>query len=141
LTASRGWNLMRNCGTNEDHRAALDTYTEGASAAGHARSGANFVVERFIAIGEADAEADRNLDRRATSLGRIESLYAAGGGREVPSQDGEFQVAPGPKPGRPALAISGTPDQIVEQLQQVIDETGARRILVETFSHDEARLL
>lgn len=141
LAAANGWNLMRNFGSNEEHRAALDAYTDAASAAGHERSGGNFMVERFIAIGETEAEADRNLDRLATSFGRFMSLYAAGGRRAVPEKDGEFQVAAGAKPGRPALAIAGTPDQIADELQQVIDETGARRLLVETFSHDEARLL
>ena len=44
------------------------------------------------------------------------------------------------KRNRPAIAISGTPDQIVAALKQTIDETGARRLLVETFSREEARL-
>ena len=34
-----------------------------------------------------------------------------------------------------------TPGQVIDALQQVIDETGVRRLLVETFSRDEARLL
>jgi alkanesulfonate monooxygenase SsuD/methylene tetrahydromethanopterin reductase-like flavin-dependent oxidoreductase (luciferase family) len=68
----------------------------------------------------------------------------------VPETDAEFHVdggAPvqgpagqGASPGRPAIAVSGTPDQIVIALQQVIDETGTRRLLVETFSREEARL-
>ena len=132
---------MRNFGSNEDHRATLDAYTEQARAAGHERSGAIFMVERFIAIGETEAEAERNLERLATSFGRFMSLYAAGGRRAVPEKDGEFQVAEGVKPGRPALAIAGTPDQIADELQRVIDETGARRLLVETFSHEETHLL
>ena len=37
--------------------------------------------------------------------------------------------------------MSGTPEQVTGALQQVIDETGARRLLVETFSREEARLL
>jgi alkanesulfonate monooxygenase SsuD/methylene tetrahydromethanopterin reductase-like flavin-dependent oxidoreductase (luciferase family) len=43
-------------------------------------------------------------------------------------------------PGRPAIAVSGTPAQVISALQQAIDETGARRLLVETFSREEARL-
>ncbi len=35
---------------------------------------------------------------------------------------------------------SGTPAQVVAALQEAIDETGARRLLVETFSRAEARL-
>jgi alkanesulfonate monooxygenase SsuD/methylene tetrahydromethanopterin reductase-like flavin-dependent oxidoreductase (luciferase family) len=41
---------------------------------------------------------------------------------------------------RPVIAVSGTPGQVIDALQQVIDETGARRLLVETFSREEARL-
>jgi alkanesulfonate monooxygenase SsuD/methylene tetrahydromethanopterin reductase-like flavin-dependent oxidoreductase (luciferase family) len=41
--------------------------------------------------------------------------------------------------GRPAR-FPGAATQIADALQQVIDETGARRLLVETFSRDEARL-
>ena len=53
----------------------------------------------------------------------------------------EFHVdEAAPKPGRPAIAVSGTPDQIVSALQQVMESTGARRLLVETFSREEARL-
>jgi alkanesulfonate monooxygenase SsuD/methylene tetrahydromethanopterin reductase-like flavin-dependent oxidoreductase (luciferase family) len=66
---------------------------------------------------------------------------AAGGRRPVPQTDGEFGVDSGAaRTNRPAIAVSGTPGQIVTALQQVIDETGARRLLVETFSRDEARL-
>ena len=42
--------------------------------------------------------------------------------------------------GRPAIAVSGTPDQVVSGLQQASDETGTRRLLVETFSREEAGL-
>ena len=55
--------------------------------------------------------------------------------------DAEFHVDENaPKPGRPAIAVSGTPDQVVSALRQVMESTGARRLLVETFSREEARL-
>ena len=41
---------------------------------------------------------------------------------------------------RPGIAIYGTPDQIVASLRQTLEETGARRLLVETFSPEEMRL-
>ena len=57
--------------------------------------------------------------------GSITALYAAGGRRPVPVTDGEFQTASGSgKPNRPAIAVSGTPEQVAGALQQVIDETG-----------------
>jgi len=65
----------------------------------------------------------------------------AGGQRAVPPTDAEFHVdEAAPKPGRPAIAVSGTPDQVISALQQVMEATGARRLLVETFSREEARL-
>jgi alkanesulfonate monooxygenase SsuD/methylene tetrahydromethanopterin reductase-like flavin-dependent oxidoreductase (luciferase family) len=55
---------------------------------------------------------------------------------------GEPGGAPGWRRGRAgdAVAVSGTPGQIVDARQQAIDETGARRLLVEMFSREEARL-
>jgi len=140
LAAERGWSIMRNFGTNADHREALDLYVETAAAHGYERSGANLMVERFVAIGEDEAQAERNLNRLSTAFGRFIALFSADGRRAVPEKDAEFLVAEGSKDGRPALAMVGTPDQIIDELQQVIDETGARRILIETFSPEETRL-
>lgn len=143
--AARGWNTMRNFGTDEEHRAALDHYVTVAGEHGHERSGANVMVERFVAIGETEAEANDNLDVLSRSFSRFISIFTKGG-RQVPDADGEFALGNGPgkneseKAQRPALAIVGTPDQIIDSLQQTIDATGARRLLIETFSHREARL-
>ncbi len=141
LAAERGWNVMRNFGSNAEHRDVLEDYVKIAAEHGYARSGANMMIERFVAIGETDEQAERNLDRLVRAFGQFLSLYTVGGRRSVPATDGEFQAGSGPAgAGRPAIAVSGTPGQIVDALQQVIDETGARRLLVETFSRDEARL-
>jgi alkanesulfonate monooxygenase SsuD/methylene tetrahydromethanopterin reductase-like flavin-dependent oxidoreductase (luciferase family) len=141
LAAERGWNVMRNFGSNAEHRDALDDYVKVAAEHGHARSGANMMLERFVAIGETEDQAERNLDRLAAAFGQFLALYTAGGRRAVPATDGEFHADSAPGRGnRPAIAVSGTPGQIVDALQQAIDETGARRLLVETFSREEARL-
>jgi alkanesulfonate monooxygenase SsuD/methylene tetrahydromethanopterin reductase-like flavin-dependent oxidoreductase (luciferase family) len=147
LAAARGWNVMRNFGSNAEHRDALEDYVKVAAEHGHARSGANMMIERFVAIGDTEEEAEANLDRLARSFGQFLTLYMAGGRRAVPATDAEFHVASAAannsaaaKPNRPAIAVSGTPDQIVSALQQVIDATGARRLLVETFSRPETRL-
>ena len=103
LAAARGWNVMRNFGSDAEHRDALEDYIKIAAGNGYARSGANMMIERFIAIGETEDQAERNLDRLAWAFRHFLSLYIAG-------------------------------------LQQVIDTTGARRLLVETFSREEARL-
>jgi len=139
--AARGWNIMRNFGTNADHRDALEDYVKVAAEHGHARSGANLMIERFVAIGETEQQAEDNLDRLTAAFGQFLTLYLAGGGRRVPATDAEFHAAgPAGKPSRPAIAVSGTPDQVVSALRQVLAETGARRLLVETFSREEARL-
>jgi alkanesulfonate monooxygenase SsuD/methylene tetrahydromethanopterin reductase-like flavin-dependent oxidoreductase (luciferase family) len=141
LAAERGWNVMRNFGSNAEHRDALDGYIKAAAEHGHARSGANLMIERFVAIGETPEQAERNLDNMAAAFGTFLKLYLAGGGRVIPETDAEFHVEGiTDRKSRPVIAVSGTPDQVIDGLQQVIDETGARRLLVETFSRDEARL-
>ena len=141
LAAVRGWNVMRNFGSNQEHRDALEDYIKVAAENGHARSGANMMIERFVAIGETEDRAERNLGSLIEAFGQFLTLYAAGGWRPIPETDGEFRVDHGAaRKNRPAIAVSGTPDQIADALQQVIDETGARRLLIETFSREEARL-
>lgn len=132
-----GWNVMRNFGTDQSHREALDHYLQEAEAHGHDRSGANLMVERFIAIGETEAEAERNADHFAHTFGLFMSHYASNG-RTIPKTDGEFAVDK--KKNRPALSVVGTPEQIIDELQQVIDTTGARRLLVEAMTPEQSRL-
>lgn len=141
LAAERGWNVMRNFGSNAEHRDALDGYIKDAAEHGHARSGANLMIERFVAIGETEDLAERNLDNMARAFGTFLKLYIAGGGRVIPETDAEFHVEGiTDRKSRPVIAASGTPDQVIDALQQVIDETGARRLLIETFTRDEAAL-
>ncbi len=141
LAAARGWNVMRNFGSNQDHKDALEDYIKVAAEHGYARSGANMMLERFVAIGETEDQAEANLANLVQSFGQFLTLYAAGGRRAIPRTDGEFRVDSGAAVrNRPAIAVSGTPGQIAGALQQAIDETGARRLLVETFSRKEARL-
>jgi alkanesulfonate monooxygenase SsuD/methylene tetrahydromethanopterin reductase-like flavin-dependent oxidoreductase (luciferase family) len=141
LAAAHGWNVMRNFGSNREHRDALEDYIKVAAENGYARSGANMMLERFVAIGETEDQAERNMGSLVGAFGHFLALYTAGGRRAVPETDAEFHVdKDAAKKNRPAIAISGTPGQIVGALQQAIDETGARRLLVETFSREEARL-
>lgn len=139
--AKRGWNVMRNFGSNAEHRDALDHYVKVAAEHGYARTGANMMIERFVAIGDTAQEAERNLEKLGGAFGRFLSLYTAGGRRPVPQTDAEFHVnGAAATPNRPAIAVSGTPDQLIGELQQVLDETGARRLLVELFSARERRM-
>lgn len=145
----RGWNLMRNHGSNAVHRAAIEHYLQVAAEHGHARTGANVMLERFVAVGASDREAERNLRRMGERLERFVTLYVATG-RSIPATDAEFHAAAGgsqaPLGGvdgagkRPAIAVGGTPAEVVEVLQRALDETGARRLLVELFSAEERRV-
>ena len=89
LAAERGWNVMRNFGSNAEHREALEDYVKAAAEHGHARSGANMLLERFVAIGETEEQAERNLDQMARAFGSsCRCTSPAGGGpsrRPTPS--------------------------------------------------------
>ncbi|WP_051939087.1 LLM class flavin-dependent oxidoreductase [Phaeacidiphilus oryzae] len=141
FAAARGWNIMRNFGSDQEHRDALDAYVKTAAEHGHTRSGANLMVERFVGVAATEEEAERNLVDLSRAFGAFRAFYAAGGRRPIPATDGEFQVDhSAAHPTRPAIAVSGTPEQVVEALQQTVDRTGARRLLVETFTLEETRL-
>ena len=133
LAARYGWNIMRNFGEAQQHREAFEHYVRVGAEHGHELSGANFMIERFVAIAETEAQAEKNLDRLARAFGRFVTIFRAGGRRALPTTDAEVQA-------RPAIAICGTPEQITDSLRQTLRETGARRVLVETFSPREMRL-
>lgn len=139
LAASYGWSIMRNFGTAEEHRAAFDAYRETATAHGHQPTPGNLMIERFVAVGHDEADVERKVDRLVAAFGRFLSVFIADGRRAIPSTDGEFQAA-SHDAHRPAILVAGTPEQIVEALQHTLEETGAGRLLVETFSDDQARL-
>src|SRR5689334_4704826 len=50
--AEKGWSVFRNVGSDAEHRAALERYVAVGRRYGHALSGANFMIERFIFLGE-----------------------------------------------------------------------------------------
>jgi alkanesulfonate monooxygenase SsuD/methylene tetrahydromethanopterin reductase-like flavin-dependent oxidoreductase (luciferase family) len=140
LAARNGWSIMRNFGESRAHREAFERYLAVGRENGHALSGANFMIERFVAIGETEKEAQQNLFRLARSFGRAIAMYLDGAGRPLHLTDGEVMVDDSEAVGRPAIAVAGTPEQIRESLLRALDETGARRLLVETFSPEEMRL-
>ena len=108
---------MRNFGDPQQHREAFEHYVEVGDQPGHALTGANFMLERFVAIGETQGRAQENLGRLARAFGRFIALYADGGRRPLPTTDGELLVDhAGPGDGRPAIAIAGTPAEIAENL-------------------------
>ena len=99
-----GWSVMRNFGTEQSHREALDHYLKVASDHGHDRSPANMMVERFVCIGETEEEADRNCDSYVKVFNQFMSHYASNG-RSIPKNDGEFALDK--KKNRPVLTAVG----------------------------------
>jgi alkanesulfonate monooxygenase SsuD/methylene tetrahydromethanopterin reductase-like flavin-dependent oxidoreductase (luciferase family) len=141
IAARNGWSIMRNFGEAQQHREAFEHYRQVGAEHGHALTGANFMIERFVAIGETQERAEENLARLARGFRRFVALYAAGGRRPLPTTDGELALDHGGSAdSRPAIAIVGTPAEITESLGRTLDETGAGRLLVETFSREEMRL-
>jgi alkanesulfonate monooxygenase SsuD/methylene tetrahydromethanopterin reductase-like flavin-dependent oxidoreductase (luciferase family) len=141
IAARNGWSIMRNFGDSRQHREAFEHYLRVGAENGHELSGGNFMVERFVAIGETEERAEQNLARLAREFRRFIAMYADGGRRPLPTRDGEVMVDHGgPAGARPAIALAGTPGQIVESLRRTLEETGARRLIVETFSREEMRL-
>ena len=98
IAGRNGWNIMRNFGEPKQHRAAFEHYRQVADEHGHERTGANFMIERFVAIGETREQAEENLARLCRAFGRFIALYADGGRRPLPTTDGELlldHAAPG----------------------------------------------
>jgi alkanesulfonate monooxygenase SsuD/methylene tetrahydromethanopterin reductase-like flavin-dependent oxidoreductase (luciferase family) len=128
--AQRGWSLMRNFGSHEDHRQALEHYVRVGAEHGHSLSGANMMVEKFVAIGETTSEAEQNYARVVTAFKRFFGAFNRGQRHEA--VDPERVV--------PIISIVGTPDRVAEALSRTIEETGSMRILVELFSMEQTRL-
>jgi alkanesulfonate monooxygenase SsuD/methylene tetrahydromethanopterin reductase-like flavin-dependent oxidoreductase (luciferase family) len=139
LAGRHGWGILRNFGPHEHHRAALDALVAAGAEHGHALSGANMQVERFIAIGRTAAEVEAATDVMTRSVGQFLSLYGRNG-REVPTNDGEFQMDTAAPRTRPAIAVTGTPAEIIAELQHLIDTSGTRRIMIEAFADPQSEL-
>jgi alkanesulfonate monooxygenase SsuD/methylene tetrahydromethanopterin reductase-like flavin-dependent oxidoreductase (luciferase family) len=140
IAARNGWNIMRNFGSAEAHRDAIAHYQAVGREHGHALTGANCMIERFVAIAETHEEAQHNLRRMVTAVDRFISAYLDPAAAPLPVTDGERMVSDSKDGRRPAIAVVGTPDEIRDGLLQALQETGARRLLIETFSLEETRL-
>jgi alkanesulfonate monooxygenase SsuD/methylene tetrahydromethanopterin reductase-like flavin-dependent oxidoreductase (luciferase family) len=139
--AEKGWSVFRNVGTEEEHRAALQHYIAVGSANDYQLSGANFMIERFIFIGATEDIARGNFERTARNFARFRQHLSAGGRFTLPPSALSGRPEGAPAAGPPADAVvTGTPDQVRAALQQTLVKTGARRLMVETFSGDEMRL-
>lgn len=124
--AERGWNVMRNFGSNDEHRAALEHYIETGRQHGHQLTGANFMISRFVCIGETEAEAE-------ASENRLLEIFSTGFPKRRDTPPGDR------RPPRPET-VRGTPDQVLAELQKTVQETGSRRMMLEAVSIEETRL-
>ena len=142
--AEKGWSVFRNVGSDAEHRAALERYVSVGHEHGYALSGSNFMVERFIFIGESERAAQLNFERTCVNFGRFQKSLSGNGRFTLPpsvqSSDGQQPAASAPVGPPPDAVVTGTPDQVAAALEQTLVSTGARRLMVETFSGDEMRL-
>ena len=110
LAAERGWNVMRNFGSNAEHREALEDYVKAAAEHGHARSGANMLLERFVAIGETEEQAERNLYQMARAFGSsCRSTSPAGGPSPRPTASSTSRASQTAKAGRSSRSPAPPP--------------------------------
>jgi alkanesulfonate monooxygenase SsuD/methylene tetrahydromethanopterin reductase-like flavin-dependent oxidoreductase (luciferase family) len=137
--AEKGWSVFRNVGSDEEHRRALERYLEIGRARGYAFSGANFMIERFVFIGRTEAEARANQAHTNANFGRFMRNLSADGRFTLPPsvQQGAADVPAGPPPD---AVVVGTPDQVRAALEATLEATGARGLMVETFSWPELEL-
>ena len=144
LEQMKGWSVFRNVGSDAEHRAALERYVSVGHEHGYALSGSNFMVERFIFIGESERAAQLNFERTCVNFGRFQKSLSGNGRFTLPpsvqSSDGQQPAASAPVGPPPDAVVTGTPDQVAAALEQTLVSTGARRLMVETFSGDEMRL-
>ena len=140
IAARNGWNIMRNFGSPEAHREAIAHYQDVGREHGHALTGANCMVERFVAIAETHEQAQHKLRHMVTAVDRFISAYLDPAAAPLPITDGERMVSDNKDGRRPAIAVVGTPDEVRDGLLQALQETGARRLLIETFTLEETRL-
>ncbi|WP_040865354.1 LLM class flavin-dependent oxidoreductase [Nocardia exalbida] len=123
--AGKGWNLLRNFGDNQTHRAAFDRYLRESDRAGYSRSGANFMVSQFVCLGATETEAEQSRERL---------LEVFSGLTRPTGPVTDSAAAPHPP------IVCGTPDQVLDTLQRTVIETGARRLMIEAISRDETRV-
>jgi len=135
--AEKGWGLMRNVGDVASHRAAVEHYIAHGRKHGRQLSGDNVMIERFVSVGATRAEADANMDRSGARLSQLLQVLTAGG-RWTPPGNAEHGVTTS---GRPVLAMSGTPDTLIGDIRALLEETGARQLMVAILDDDELRFL
>jgi alkanesulfonate monooxygenase SsuD/methylene tetrahydromethanopterin reductase-like flavin-dependent oxidoreductase (luciferase family) len=136
--ARKGWSVFRNVGSDEDHRIALERYIGIGAQHGFAFSGANFMVERFVFIGQTEAEAQANFVRTSHLFERFHANLSANGRFTLPPSVNGSTAAPAGPP--PDAVVVGTPETVSVALEHTLMATGARRLMVEVFSWPELNL-
>jgi alkanesulfonate monooxygenase SsuD/methylene tetrahydromethanopterin reductase-like flavin-dependent oxidoreductase (luciferase family) len=136
--AEKGWSVFRNVGSDEEHRIALERYIEVGARRGFALSGANFMVERFVFVGETESEARANFTRTSHLFERFHANLSANGRFTLPPSVNGSTAAPAGPP--PDAVVVGTPEMVCAALEGTLAATGARRLMVEVFSWPELDL-
>lgn len=124
FAARQGWGLLRNFGDNATHRAAFEHYKSAAADAHFERSGSDFMLSQFVCIGATSAEAEASKER----------LLAIFNGVARPTGPAALETAPQPP------IVCGTPQEVLAALRNTMQETGARRLMIEAITIEETRL-
>jgi alkanesulfonate monooxygenase SsuD/methylene tetrahydromethanopterin reductase-like flavin-dependent oxidoreductase (luciferase family) len=137
--AEKGWSVFRNVGSDAEHRLALERYVEVGRQHGHTLSGANFMIERFVFLGQTETEAEQRRAQTNANFARFQANLSADGRFSLPPsvQGGAEAVPAGPPPD---TVVVGTPDAVTLALRDALRATGARRLMVEVFSWPELDL-
>jgi alkanesulfonate monooxygenase SsuD/methylene tetrahydromethanopterin reductase-like flavin-dependent oxidoreductase (luciferase family) len=122
----------------------LERYINVGREHGYALSGADFMIERFIFIGDSERAAQQNFERTCVAFGRFQKSLSGDGRFTLPpsvqSSDAQPAATSAPVGPPPDAVVTGTPDQVAAALEQTLASTGARRLMVEAFSNEEIRL-
>jgi len=141
MAGARGYNLMRNVGDTEAQAKAISAYVAAGRDNGHNLTGANVMIERFMACSESSDEAAERLGEffataerytqqliRQMQLG--EKLPISGTEAELASATSGRIAIGGPEVDPKTLFITGTPKTLTDKLEELMVGTGCNRILV-----------
>jgi alkanesulfonate monooxygenase SsuD/methylene tetrahydromethanopterin reductase-like flavin-dependent oxidoreductase (luciferase family) len=148
MAGRKGYNLMRNLGSTEVHAKAVDVYVEAGQASGHAVTGANVMIERFVACSDSADEATETLGEFRAAAARYRTKLAQQMNYSGPVTGGRTEaelaaatagrIAIGKTPDEvESLFVTGTPKTLAENFEALMVGTGCNRILIAIDDRDQ----
>jgi alkanesulfonate monooxygenase SsuD/methylene tetrahydromethanopterin reductase-like flavin-dependent oxidoreductase (luciferase family) len=147
MAGRKGYNLMRNVGSTEVHAKAVKAYVEAGQANGHAVTGANIMIERFIACSESADEAAETLGEFRAAAARYRTKLAEQVNYTGPVTGGKTEaelaaatagrIAIGAPAEVETLFVTGTPKTLAEHFEELMVGTGCNRLLMAVDDRDQ----